>query len=87
MTNITELQLKQLAYIDNAIKNSLTSEQKEIIEDKEIAKSKKRLHRKITNKIKNAPRVICLHNRDKIKEENMTEEMIEREIGFWFDNH
>ena len=82
---LTKEQKNMLNYVED-LKNSLTQEQLQAKEDKEIEQSKKRLHRKIKLRVKNQPRMICLANREKIWEENMTEEMKDKEIEFWFTN-
>lgn len=85
---LTDVEFNQLAYIDQAIKNMKTPKQKLAIELKEKELADKRVDKeiaKIEAERKRKPKTITLHNRKVVLESELTEEIIDKEIEFWFN--
>lgn len=88
---LTQEQKNQVAYNDNAVKNYERNKIiKSIYEKKEqeaILLRRKELEETIKNIRSKQPKTIFLHNLKEIKVEDLDDEIISKEIEFWFDNY
>lgn len=86
---ITLKELKRLQFMDNAIKNYKTREQREIIEMKEQEKLKKErevLRKQIIQRINKEAKTIWVNSVMKfMSEEELTDMILEAEVEAWVD--
>lgn len=83
---LTQAQINQVAYNDNAIKNYKRNKainiNKQKKEQERILKLRKQLQEEAKQRIK---KTILLYDRTEVFE--ITDEQIDEQIAFWFDNY
>lgn len=88
---ITEAQRKKIEYNDRVVRDYNRNKAIKISLEEQYREKMKRINKKLKleadKRISEKPRTIMLHDRTIILEKDLTEEMIDREIEYWFTNH